>query len=191
MSDEKNSLTPAQPTEIDYSVVDSTVEDLARQIVDESDINHTNDLVQLFNWNLSKKNALRLLKLNGLYDNITDQMIDRFKKRSGEFSNKDLLDYLQTIENSIDRTQKNLSQTEEAPVIQVNHNTTQVNFNVLDGFDSDSKSRIADAIKSVLNGAKAKEPDEPIMDVDFQESNEQEDNFTEITESEENQAETK
>ena len=79
-------------------------------------------------------------------------MIERFQKRSGEFSNSDLLSYLQTVENSIEKSQKSLSQVDEQPTI-VQTNNTQVNFNVLDGFNDDSRDRIANAIKSILNSA--------------------------------------
>lgn len=137
---------------INESELNKDISKLAQQLIDEKDIDASKNIVQLFNFNLSKRNALRILKLNGLYDNITDQMIERFQKRSGEFSNSDLLSYLQTVENSIEKSQKSLSQVDEQPTI-VQTNNTQVNFNVLDGFNDDSRDRIANAIKSILNSA--------------------------------------
>ena len=132
---------------INESELNKDISKLAQQLIDEKDIDASKNIVQLFNFNLSKRNALRILKLNGLYDNITDQMIERFQKRSEEFSNSDLLSYLQTVENSIEKSQKSLSQVDEQPTI-VQTNNTQVNFNVLDGFNDDSRDRIANAIKS-------------------------------------------
>lgn len=137
---------------INESELNKDISNLAQQLIDEKDIDASKNIVQLFNFNLSKRNALRILKLNGLYDNITDQMIERFQKRSGEFSNSDLLSYLQTVENSIEKSQKSLSQVDEQPTI-MQTNNTQVNFNVLDGFNDDSRDRIANAIKSILNSA--------------------------------------
>lgn len=134
---------------VNIAPLNHSIDELAHQIVEEQDVSTTKDLVELFNWNLSKKNAIRLLKLNGLYDKITDQMIERFNRRAGEFSNADLLNYLQTIENSMEKTQKGLSNAEEQKQIQIQNNT-QVNVNVVDTFDSESKDRIAEAIKAIL-----------------------------------------
>lgn len=157
MEDKDNLPTVPTVTSIDVKPLDNDINDIAQKLIDEKDVDTSKDLIQLFNWNLSKKNALRILKLSGLYDNITDQMIERFQKRSGEFSNSDLLSYLQTVESSMEKSQKNLTQIDTQPVVSVQNNT-QVNFNVLDGFDSESKDRIANAIKSILNSAKTESP---------------------------------
>ena len=152
MVEANNLPTEVNANSINASELNKDISNLAQQLIDEKDIDASKNIVQLFNFNLSKRNALRILKLNGLYDNITDQMIERFQKRSGEFSNSDLLSYLQTVENSIEKSQKSLSQVDEQPTI-VQTNNTQVNFNVLDGFNDDSRDRIANAIKSILNSA--------------------------------------
>lgn len=152
MIESNNLPTEVNANSINESELNKDISKLAQQLIDEKDIDTSKNIVQLFNFNLSKRNALRILKLNGLYDNITDQMIERFQKRSGEFSNSDLLSYLQTVENSIEKSQKSLSQVDEQPTI-VQTNNTQVNFNVLDGFNDDSRDRIANAIKSILNSA--------------------------------------
>ena len=152
MIESNNLPTEVNANSINESELNKDISNLAQQLIDEKDIDASKNIVQLFNFNLSKRNALRILKLNGLYDNITDQMIERFQKRSGEFSNSDLLSYLQTVENSIEKSQKSLSQVDEQPTI-MQTNNTQVNFNVLDGFNDDSRDRIANAIKSILNSA--------------------------------------
>lgn len=58
---------------INESELNKDISKLAQQLIDEKDIDASKNIVQLFNFNLSKRNALRILKLNGLYDNITDQ----------------------------------------------------------------------------------------------------------------------
>lgn len=47
-------------------------------------------------------------------------MIERFDKRPGEFSNSDLLSYLQVTQAAIDKATKSLNLVEETPLIQVN-----------------------------------------------------------------------
>ena len=154
---------------VDSTALDNDIQSVAQQLIEETDTETSKDLVHLFNWHLSKKNAIRLLKLSGLYDSITDQMIDRFQRRAGEFSNSDLLNYLQTVENSMEKSQKSLSQVDTQPAI-VQQNNTQINFNVLDGFDDDSKERIANAIKSILENA-GSENEPTIVDAEYTEKN--------------------
>ena len=90
--------------------IDNTIKSLVNNIMEEQDPNKTKDLVELFNWNISKKNVARIEKLNNLYDSITDQMIERVDKRADQFSNSDLLDYVKTIQTAIDTNTKNLGQ---------------------------------------------------------------------------------
>lgn len=135
---------------VDLTVIDEQAVDLAQKVINETDIEKTKDLVSLFNLNAAKKNVIRILKLNGLLDSVSDTMIERFEKYPNEFSNEDLLKYMQVIQASIDRASKNLNQVDETQPITFNQNT-QVNVNLIDGLDRDSKERIADAIQSILN----------------------------------------
>lgn len=144
MIEENNAL-------VDGTSIDSTIKDLANQVLAEQDADKTKDLIRLFNWNLSKKNVLRVQKLQGLYDSVTDLMIERVAKKSDQFTNSDLLDYLKTIQGAVDSSTKNLSQVEELPTIVQNNNT--VNVTVVDQFDRDSKERILAAIQATLKAA--------------------------------------
>lgn len=141
------------PKKDDLSIVDNLPLDeqtslIADDIVKEKDIDRVKDLTALFNLNQRKKNVLRLMKFNGLLDTISDQMLERFEKKAGEFSNADLLNYMQVIQSAIDRAQKSIDLVSETPAIQLNQNNLTVN--VGDGFDRESKERIADAVKAIL-----------------------------------------
>ena len=167
MSDIKDqNLVPRNP-------LDMKLDTLVESILDEQDPNRTKDLVDLFNWNISKKNIVRLQKLNNLYDSITDQMVERVDKRADQFSNSDLLDYVKTIQGAIDTNTKNLSQVQEPPLI-VQQTNTQINVNVVDSFDRDAKARILAAVQATLAAAQKKE--EPVIDnstiqVEYEEGN--------------------
>lgn len=152
---------------VDTSSIDSRITGLAKQILDEPDPDKAKQAVALFNWNISKKNTTRILKLNDLYDDVTDQMVLRFKTKSDQFSNSDLLDYMKAVQGAIDTSTKNLAQIEEPPTI-VQQNNTQVNINVVDGFDRDARERILAAIQQTMKGAKAAPviEAEPIVVVD-------------------------
>ena len=127
------------------SSLDETSRGLVEKIVGEQDPDKLKNLVSLFNMNQSKKNLVRAEMFSRLMDKISVQMMERFEKKPGEFSNKDLLDYLSAIRSAIDKNDLNLEDM-SAPIIQ---NNTQVNINV-DTLDRNSKERVADAVKSIL-----------------------------------------
>lgn len=137
---------------VDTTEIDSKIQDLATQVLAETDPDKAKDLISLFNWNLSKKNVSRVLKLNSLYDDVSDQMVDRFHKKADQFTNSDLLDYLKVVQGAIDTSSKNLLQVEEPPAI-VQHNNTQINVNLVDTFDRDAKERILAAIQATIKNA--------------------------------------
>lgn len=156
MNDEKQMLAP----------LDTRLDTLVQDILEEGDPNKTKDLVDMFNWNMSKKNVVRLQKLNSLYDSITDQMVQRVENRADQFSNSDLLDYVKTIQGAIDINTKNLSQVQEPPLI-VQQNNTQINVNVVENLDREAKQRVMAAVKAALKQAKA-----PVLEIETPSENE-------------------
>lgn len=156
MSENKEeALVPCSP-------LDQKLTGLVENIMVEEDPNRTKDLVELFNWNMSKKNVVRLQKLNNLYDSITDQMVERVDKRADQFSNSDLLDYVKTIQGAIDINTKNLCTVQEPPLI-VHQNNTQINVNVAESFDSEAKARILAAVQATLQQAARPVEDDNIV----------------------------
>lgn len=139
-------------TKLPCNSADTKIDSLMKDILEEQDPNKTKDLVDLFNWHMSKKNVVRIQKLNNLYDSITDQMVERVDKRADQFSNSDLLDYVKTIQSAIDINTKNLSNVQEPPMI-VHQNNTQINVNLADSFDSEAKARILAAVQATLQQA--------------------------------------
>jgi hypothetical protein len=136
-------------TELDLKPLDEQTKDIAQKILDEQDIDKVKNLTNLFNLNAQKRNVMRVLKMNGLLDAVTDQIVERFEKRPDNFSNEELLKYMQVTENAIDRANKNLHLVEETPPIQYQQNN-QVNINIVDTLDRDSKDRVLEYVNSVL-----------------------------------------
>ena len=126
--------------------LDKSSEDLIKNIVLEQDPDRLKDLVSLFNTVQSKKNIVRVDAFSKLLDKISDQMIERFEKKPGEFSNKDLLDYLNAVRSAMDKSDI-VPENINIPVIQ---NNTQVNLNIDTGLSKESKERVADAVNSIL-----------------------------------------
>lgn len=142
-------LKPIDPIDlIDTLPIDTNTLEVAQQIINETDLDKVKDLTHLFNLNQSKKNVLRIMRLNGLLDKVSDQMIERFEERPGEFSNADLLNYMQVVQASIDRANKSLNLVNEAPAISLNQNNVTVN--IIDTFDRESKEKITNAIQGIL-----------------------------------------
>lgn len=126
--------------------------DIANQIVQESDAEEIKKLTTMFNLLQQKKNVLRILKFNGLLDTIGDQMEKRFEKRSDEFSNADLLNYMQAIQTALDKSSTQLKQIDDIPAIQFNQQNN-INVSVVDELDRESRERVAEVIKSIMQGA--------------------------------------
>lgn len=147
---------------LDLVPLDEKTALIAQQILDEQDIDKVKDLTALFNLNAQKRNVMRVIKMNGLLDKVTDQVIERFEKYPANFSNDDLIKYMQVTENAIDRANKNLNLVEETPAIQLMQNN-QVNINIDNGLDRGSREKVLDAVKAIL--ANATKPEPKVVDV--------------------------
>lgn len=140
---------------IDVASLDDSTNDLAQKIIDEIDVDKTKEMVRLFNLNQCKKNVVRVLNLTRLLDRILDQVTRRFEDRPGEFSNADLISYMQTVQSAIDKANKALDLVQETPAIQINNNTQ---INVVDEssiLDRDSRQRVLDAVNLIVSRAKS------------------------------------
>lgn len=149
-------------TENEVALPAAAVQDLAKQLMEESDASKYKDLVELFNWNLSKKQLNRVAKLDELFDDITDQMVARFRHKPDQFSNDDLLNYMKTVQGAIDNTTKKLNDAVETPKI-IQQTNTQINVSLNEAsFDRDARERILAAVRATLAAASTPPDPEPI-----------------------------
>ena len=148
------------------------------QIIAESDEQKVRDLTHLFNANQNKKTMARVNKLSDLLDTITDQALARFTARPDEISNKELFDGLKTVQDLIERGQKQVSGAGETPLIQINQQNNEVNVgNTTGNLNRDSRERVKAAVLSILDGIN-KQPTESsgdFIDADVVEGDEQAD----------------
>ena len=147
MEDKNN--TPAEKS-LDLTPLDIKTRDIAQKILNEEDVDAVKDLTNLFNLNAQKRNVMRVIKMNDLLDKVTDQVIQRFEKTPANFSNEDLIKYMQVTENAIDRASKNLNLVEETPPIQLMQNN-QVNINIDNGLDRESREKVLSIVEAILN----------------------------------------
>lgn len=136
--------------QLNTAPIDSQTAEIAQQILDECDIDKVKDLTNLFNLNAQKRNVIRVLKMNDLLDRVTDQVMTRFERTPDNFSNEDLIKFMQVTENSIDKANKSLSLVEQTPAIQYQQNN-QVNINIGTELDRESRQRVTDTVQSILS----------------------------------------
>ena len=123
---------------------------IVSDIIKSENLTQIKDLTHLFNINQCKKQALRVSKYNQLLDKISNNIEKRLQKKPDEFSNSDLIDYFKTLETSVEKSNKSMNTIDQAPAIKQTTPTNQVNINIIDTVDRESKQKIADAIKAIL-----------------------------------------
>lgn len=141
-----------QIDKLDSQSLDSKNNEIAQKILDAETVEETQDLTALFNLNSQKRNVLRVLKMNNLLDKVTDQIIERFEKNPNLFTNEDLLKYMQVTESAIDRANRNLNMIEDTPPIQLLQQN-QVNININDGLNRESRQRVIETVQAILNSS--------------------------------------
>ena len=194
MSDENNkdlqqaSQIDQQPVSIDdlISVIplDNQTAKVTNELIEEQDLDKVKNLTKLFNLNQAKRNAIRVMKLNSLLDKVSDQMIERFNKKPGEFSNKELLDYMTVVQSTIDRANKSIELVDQTPAIVINQQNNQVNIDNSPVLDRESRMRVVEAVKGIMNTLNLKNVPEQIQEISEFEENEEDfnDNIVHVIE---------
>lgn len=124
--------------------------DIEKYILDEENIDDLNDIVNLFNISLKKRNLIRSSKLSEVQDKVVEQIATRVSERPDNFSNDDLLKYYKTIQDTLSKTDISLEDI-KVPTIQLNQ---QININSGEEFNRDSRKKIIDTVNQILNLAK-------------------------------------
>lgn len=174
ISKEENELNEVIDSSISTLPLETTEKQLLEKIIDAPDKASLERELELFNINQTKKNALRIIKLENLLDKVEDQAIERFQKRPDQVSNKELLDYMNVVSNQIDRAQRSVDNITATPAITVNNKTNTVNVNMGGPeLDRDSKERVMDAISNLLKQVKKPKVEEPeVIDATTKENSE-------------------
>lgn len=146
-----------EPKELTVKEEDS----LEVKLMNETNVDEIKNIMNMFNLNIKKKDVLRTSKLNDLQDKITEEISQRIEKNSGQFSNKDLLDYFKIMQDTINKADISLNNV-EAPAIQLNEFNINVDENKL---DRQSRQHVLDAVQAILSKAENAE----VIDAEFEE----------------------
>lgn len=125
----------------------STQEELEQSLLEEDNIDNIKSIIDIFNVNIKKKDIIRASKLNELQDKIYEQINERLVTNANDFSNRDLLDYFRTIQETINKSEIN-SDDVVTPKIQLNQNN--LNINMGPTLNRDSRQNVLDAVKKIL-----------------------------------------
>lgn len=126
----------------------NTNDDLKSQLLNENNIDNINEIIDLFNIQFKKRDIARLSTLNDLQDKISEQMYERLSKKADQFSNKDLIDYFKAIQDAMSIKDETLSKINN-PAIQINQQ--QLNVNINTELNNDSRERVLDIVKQIIN----------------------------------------
>jgi hypothetical protein len=123
-------------------------EELNNKLIAETDESKINDIINMFNVNIRKKDILRASKLSDLQDKISEQMSERIIHKANEFSNKDLLEYFKTIQDTIENSSDLAT---DAPVgIQINQQNNVAVYNDKYYLNKESRDKVLSAVQSIL-----------------------------------------
>lgn len=169
----KNTTQETNKNEVDTidsnELIRKTADDLTLAIAKAESKEELEALYQKFNINNTKKNALRINQLNNLLDQVNQQAVERFNRRPETVSNKEILDYMNAIQNQIERSQRTVDGIKDITAIQVNNTQNNtVNIHVKDTdipyLSKDSRDRITDLVASILQESN-KVKNEDIIDI--------------------------
>ena len=164
---ENNELITANSS-TDTDIIDTQNTEILKQeslnilnkILCENDSMKVQDLTALFNLNQTKKNMARNNKLNEVLDAIVKETLSRVLEHPEEMSNQELLQAIKTIQDALEKNQKQIMGQMDAPLIQINQQNNEVNVGtseITDKLDRASKERVKTAIMGILNGITAQQ----------------------------------
>lgn len=141
-------------------------------LINETDPTKLRQLIDIFNLNIRKKDIIRATKLSALQDRVVNEMSERIINHSDNFSNKDLLDYFKTIQDTQNKTDTSIDNVNiPIPTIQINHN--EVNMNSESVLSRESKNKVSQTVQKILKELADKSEKENLFDNNQENLNEQ------------------
>lgn len=137
---------------INIDPLDQKLTTVAQQIVTEENDEETRKLVAIFNAHQQKRNVVRVMTLTTLLDKIINQIQERIDKRGDELTGQELLQFLQTITNTVEKANKELNGVLDAPIITYSQNN-QINVNITDSLSRESREKITNVVRDILSRA--------------------------------------
>lgn len=163
VQDSNDSSNLPEPVVVQPLTLTLPTSDIVEKVKEATTKEELQELEEVFSVAMTKNEIARMAKQDELLDLIIAQADERIRKRPGELPTKDLLDYMNVLQNNIDRSHKNIkSPTEDGPVSQINNIRNEVTVNMTgDGLTRDSQNKVMDVVKAILQQAQEVEITEP------------------------------
>ena len=154
------------PAQLDLLPLETETKEVLNDIVKAKSNEELKNYLAKFNLNMAKKNAIRIAKMQNLLDAVDDQAIERMEKHPSEFSNKEIQEYMKTVQDQINSCQRAIDGLEEKPMIQINQQKNEVNINVENPAlkTRESKERVMNAVEALLQQMTLKQPETKIVE---------------------------
>lgn len=123
-----------------------TTDEKKLQLLNATTKKELEEIVSVFNLDIAKKNLLRSSVYSDLVDKVISEMGERIDKTPGQFSNKELLDYVSVLQAQLT---KSSADNKDIPTIAIQQNILSVN-SPLSQFNKESKDRMRDVLRQIL-----------------------------------------
>lgn len=150
---ENNDLVNLENSILPIDDVKEKDNELINAIMQESDIDRLKDLTHVFNAFQTKRQILRVNALNDVQDALVQQMARRLQEMPNNFNNADIASWMKTVQQALDSSHLSIKEIDDVPTI-VNQNNTQVNINVEDTLNKESREKVMDALQAILGSIK-------------------------------------
>ena len=157
--DEKNitdSTTEETPEETSslISINQAKQTEALTKLIQEDDLDKVKDLTHLFNVYQTKRNAIRINALNDVQDALVQQMLERLRKYPDNFANKDIADWMKTVQAVMESNTEKVDKLDNIPTITYQQNN-QVNLTLADSLSKESREKVVSVVEALLKNAQS------------------------------------
>lgn len=160
---ENNDLVNLENSILPMDDVKEKDNELINAIMQESDVDRLKDLTHVFNAFQTKRQILRVNALNDVQDALVQQMARRLQEMPNNFNNADIASWMKTVQQALDSSHSSIKEIDDVPTI-VNQNNTQVNINVEDTLNKESREKVMNALQAILGNIKNENTDNVYID---------------------------
>ena len=160
---ENNDLVNLENVILPLDAVKEKDNELINTILQESDVDKLKDLTHVFNAFQTKRQILRVNALNDVQDALVQQMARRLQEMPNNFNNADIASWMKTVQQALDSSHSSIKEIDDVPTI-VNQNNTQVNINVEDTLNKESREKVMNALQAILGNIKNENTDNVYID---------------------------
>ena len=121
---------------------------LVDQLTTSTDVDEIKKITQLFNINQTKKELIRVNKLNQILDVINDKILERVTNE--DLGDEALIKYGTSINQALTRSLNTANTVQDKPLINLYQENNTVNINNQEVLSRESREKVLDVVKYLL-----------------------------------------